>query len=217
MSDALNGHVSHTLDGPLVILFEQVGADQAGHGSFVGKMPTSVQHLISPLRHVIGLVLSSLVRCCGKVMQAGTSASTSSMTGQHALEEAGEFWQLGPQLISDAAPLLAGSLGTFWARVMAHPMAAHCLEADMRTGALGTFCPHTSTATRGDELPRAKLAIEDGRSRPLQLTLMKAELVSVCTNDQQVPRAGYRLLFTAQQDRLATRRNHEPSAVQTCR
>jgi hypothetical protein len=40
------------LDGPLIVLFEQDRADQAGYGVLIGKISiTSVRRLISPLKH----------------------------------------------------------------------------------------------------------------------------------------------------------------------
>ena len=82
--DAFQGHVAAVLDGPLVVLFEQDGADRADdcvratidppdrslHALTVGKIPTtSVRRLISPLGRSIGLFACGLVRCSlGKLM-----------------------------------------------------------------------------------------------------------------------------------------------------
>jgi hypothetical protein len=54
-SDGFQAHVACTLHGPLIILFEQQGADESDDGGFVGKMPTtSLRRLISPLRRSSG-------------------------------------------------------------------------------------------------------------------------------------------------------------------
>jgi hypothetical protein len=56
--DGLKRHVAGALDGPLVVLLEEDGADQAGDCGLVGEVPTtSVRRLISPFTRSSGLVI----------------------------------------------------------------------------------------------------------------------------------------------------------------
>jgi hypothetical protein len=103
--DGFQRHVAGALDGPLVVLLEQDGADQANDGIFVGKMPTtSVRRLISPLSRSTGLDQCSLARCC-----AG-EAHIDEHIRLRLIHEGGELWHLGTELIGDLAPLRLGCL-----------------------------------------------------------------------------------------------------------
>jgi hypothetical protein len=82
--DGFQGHVAGALDGPLVVLFEEDGTDEANDGLVVGEdaddlgaaldltvdaldraPTTSVRRLISPLTRSIGLVECNFGRCAG--------------------------------------------------------------------------------------------------------------------------------------------------------
>jgi hypothetical protein len=66
---------------------------------------TLVRRLISPLRRSIGLVECSLARCGAGKLYIGEEV------GLRFVHEGGELWQLRPQLIGNAAPLLFRGLG----------------------------------------------------------------------------------------------------------
>ena len=81
-SDAFQGQVAGTLDGPLVVLLEQDGADQADDGGLVGEDADDVGAPLDladrPLQRVGGVQLGAVL--AGKLMSARTSVSASSIS-----------------------------------------------------------------------------------------------------------------------------------------
>ena len=65
--DGFKGHVASPLHRPLVVLFEQDGADQANDGLFIGEDADDVGSArdlaVQPFSRSSGLVECSLVRC----------------------------------------------------------------------------------------------------------------------------------------------------------
>ena len=78
--DGFQCHVASTLDGPLVVLFEQDCTDQTGNRLLVRKDPDDLGSTLDlTLRRSSGLVECSLTLCgTGKLMYASTSVSASS-------------------------------------------------------------------------------------------------------------------------------------------
>ena len=94
------------MDSPLVILFEQDGTDEAGDGSFIGEDADD-------LSAALDLAIQSLQRI--GAVQLGAVLGREAHVGQHVglslIHQGGELWQLGPELVGDAAPLRASLLG----------------------------------------------------------------------------------------------------------
>jgi hypothetical protein len=100
---AFQADVAGALDGPLVVLFEQDGTDEAGDGGLVGEDADD-----------LGASLDLAVQAFERIgaMQLGAVLGREAHMGEHValglVHQGGELRQLGPQLVGDAAPLDRG-------------------------------------------------------------------------------------------------------------
>ena len=73
-SNAFQRDVAGTLDGPLVVLFEQDGADEAGNGSFVGEgadnLGAALDLAIEALERIGGMQLGAVLGSCRRARLA---------------------------------------------------------------------------------------------------------------------------------------------------
>jgi hypothetical protein len=100
------GHVSGSLNGPFVVLFEQDGSDKPDDGVVVWKdaddFGSTLDLAVEPLEGVGGVNLRPVL---------GGKAHVGEDVALGLVHEAGEFGELRPELVGNPAPLGLGGFG----------------------------------------------------------------------------------------------------------
>src|SRR5271165_1856778 len=103
--ECLKGQIA-TLDGPLVILFEQDSADQSRDGLFVREdadnLSAALDLLVQSFQRIGAVDLAPMLL---------GEAHAGEHIGLGAVHQGGQLWDTGTDLIGDAAPLLARGVG----------------------------------------------------------------------------------------------------------
>jgi hypothetical protein len=101
--DSLKAHAAGALNGPLIVLLEEDGADEANDGVVVREDADHFCPALDPAVEALDRV---------RAVQLGAMLLGEGHVGQHVglgmVHDGGELRHLGPDLIGHAAPLGAG-------------------------------------------------------------------------------------------------------------